>query len=273
MPPKVSTSLTDVPETMLWALHNRAREAMRRDAVLEDEKAIEIYRSIDYDYRRNFGRGDPSHALRSLVFDRQLEAFLHRHPDAVVVNLGEGLETQRFRVGGASLWLTVDLPEAIEFRERFIEPDERHRHLPISAFDRAWLDEVPAGRPVAVTAQGLFMYFPEAEVRSLLLDLSTALPGCVVLFDTVPVWFSRKTLSKQGLRMTRHYRTPDMPWGINRGDVKATIGGWLGGRARITDVGYPVFPRGAARYVTWLWFKAPVFRLYSPAIVKVTMPA
>ncbi len=60
-------TLSDIPETMLWTLHNRAVEALRSDGVIDDDKAIEIYQSIDYDYEKNFGKAEPSHALRSLV--------------------------------------------------------------------------------------------------------------------------------------------------------------------------------------------------------------
>ncbi|MEM8930523.1 MAG: class I SAM-dependent methyltransferase, partial [Acidobacteriota bacterium] len=69
MQEQASTGLSGVPETMLWTLHNRAGEAMRPDGVLDDPKAIEIYRAVDYEYERNFGRAEPSHALRSKVFD------------------------------------------------------------------------------------------------------------------------------------------------------------------------------------------------------------
>lgn len=67
MSEKIQSKLADVPETMLWTLHNRATEAMRKDGIINDEKCIEIYQSIDYDYERSFGKGEPSHALRSLL--------------------------------------------------------------------------------------------------------------------------------------------------------------------------------------------------------------
>ena len=33
------------------------------------------------------------------------------------------------------------------------------------------------------------------------------------MFDTIPEWLSKKTL--RGLKLTRHYRTPHMPWGLD----------------------------------------------------------
>lgn len=73
---KMAISLSGVPETMLWTLHNRAAEAMRPDAFLLDPEAVRIYRTLRYDYRRSFGRPDESHAMRSWLFDRAL-----RRPD------------------------------------------------------------------------------------------------------------------------------------------------------------------------------------------------
>lgn len=99
--------LTDIPETMLWTLHNRAREAARADGCITDPKCLEIYRAIDYDYQAHFGRADGSHGVRSMLFDRQISRFIKEHPDAVIVNLGEGLETQRYRIDSpGTLWVS-----------------------------------------------------------------------------------------------------------------------------------------------------------------------
>ena len=94
----MKSQLDGVPETTLWTLHNRASEAMRRDGVIDDPKCLEIYQNIDYDYEGNFGKGAPTHAIRSVYFDEHIKTFLKEYPGASVVNLGEGLEPQRFRI-------------------------------------------------------------------------------------------------------------------------------------------------------------------------------
>ncbi len=93
---KIAPNLTGVPETMLWTLHNRAGEALREDGLLQDRKLVEIYRALDYDYEGSFGKAQPSHASRAV--DAEIRAFSTAHPDGVIVNLGEGLETHRFRI-------------------------------------------------------------------------------------------------------------------------------------------------------------------------------
>jgi O-methyltransferase involved in polyketide biosynthesis len=252
---------------MLWALHNRASEASRDDGILHDPEAVRIYQALDYDYEGTFGPAEPSHAVKSAMFDAELREFLDRHPDGVIVNLGEGLETQRFRVAGdEALWLSVDLPEAIAIRERFIAPDDKHRHVALSALNRAWFDEVPKERPVHITAQGLLMYLPEEEVRLLFQNLAERFPGAWFTFDTIPRWLSRKTL-KRGWKKTAKYTTPKMPWGINRHRITTTLRAWVPTLDEVTELRWRRFPRGAGRWLFPLMFATPILNRYAPPVI------
>lgn len=241
----LTTQLDGIPETMLWTLHNRASEAERDDGILKDEQTVAIYRSLDYDFERSFGRADGSHAERSRVFDNELRAFLKKHPDGVIVNLGEGLETQRFRVDGdCALWLSIDVPEAIAAREHFIQPDEHHRHIATSALDRTWFEHVPTDRAVYITAQGLLMYFEPKQVADLFRDLAERFPGAWFAFDHIPSWLSRKTL--RGWWKTPHYRTPPMPWGIDRHLIAPTLHTWVPNLVEVRSLKFKM-PRGFPR--------------------------
>ncbi|NKN34075.1 class I SAM-dependent methyltransferase [Marichromatium bheemlicum] len=260
-------NLTGVPETMLWTLHNRASEAARPDGVIRDPLALRIHRTLDYDYERAFGPADYSHGVRSAIFDAELRAFLDAHPDGVIVNLGEGLETQRFRLDSErSLWLSVDLPEAIAIRERFITADARHLHLAMSALDTRWFDRVPPGRSVYVTAQGLLMYFDPEAVAGLLREMAARLPGAWFAFDHIPGWLSRRTL--RGWWKTPHYRTPEMPWGIARHRIAPTLCGWVPDLVEVRALDF-VAPRGAARPLSWLVARLPLVWRLLPGITRV----
>ncbi|MEM7114888.1 MAG: class I SAM-dependent methyltransferase [Chloroflexota bacterium] len=263
--PRVKTDLTDVPETMLWTLHNRASEAMRADGIINDPEAVRIYQSIDYDYERSFRKADPSHAIRSLMFDKEVQAFLEKHSDGSIVNLGEGLETQRFRVvGEQSQWFSIDLPEAMAVRERFIQPDVQHHHIPLSVLDTTWFDAIPQDKPVFITAQGLFMYFPEAEVRRLFQQMAARFPGAWLMFDCIPTWFSKRTM--RGLALTPHYTTPKMPWGINKPNIEATLRSWLPKLAQFEDVTLLNVPRGVGRLIFPIMMRLPIVKNMSPSV-------
>lgn len=134
--------------------------------------AVEAVDAIDYPIAERFGPGVSTRAqwqtLRTRRFDDEVRAFLARHPDGTVVALGEGLETQYWRVDGArARWLGVDLSEVEQLQRRLLPAAPRHASVADSALDERWLDEVDPSRGVLVTAQGLLMYLDPADVHRL----------------------------------------------------------------------------------------------------------
>ncbi len=205
-------TLDGVSATTLWTLRNRAVEAMRPDAVIDDPWAVRLYEAITYDYDR-FGKPSQSHPLRALAIDRAIDGYLARHPDATVVALGEGLQTGYWRLGRPDNdWLSVDLPPVIDLRAALLPDEPRINALRISALDRSWLDRVDPTRGVFVCAEGLFMYFDPAEVISLIRDCAARFPGGQLIFDSIPPWLSNRT--RKGLHLTDRYTAPHMPFSL-----------------------------------------------------------
>ncbi|MEV6977138.1 class I SAM-dependent methyltransferase [Kitasatospora sp. NPDC093806] len=212
--------LSAVPETALWTLWHRAVEARRPDTVLPDPKAVELVGRIDFPFDERFGSAalvSQLQGLRAGCFDREVSDFLARHPRGTVVGLGEGLETQAWRVdNGRAHWLSVDLPETAALRERLLPPDERHRIVAGSATDPGWMDAVDpaaAAQGVLISAQGLLMYLRPTEVRELIAACADRFPGATFVLDAVPRWFSARAV--QGKLRDRHYQAPPMPFGMN----------------------------------------------------------
>lgn len=267
---KKELGLKAVPETMLWTLHNRASESLRSDGIIKDTKAEEIYKSIDYDYEKNFGKADASHAVRSLDFDKEIKYFLEKYPHGTIINLGEGLETQRYRVENSSaLWVTIDLPQAIKAREQFIQPDERHIHIPISATDTSWFNVIPKDNPVFITAQGLFMYFYEEDVKKLLQNITSNFKKGYIMFDIIPKWMSKIASSDKGWKKTKHYTVPKCPWGINRDELKPTFENWLDEDIKVNDIGFSSFPRGAGKWLFSFFQVLPILKHKTASIVRI----
>lgn len=266
-----ASKLSGVPLTMLWTLHNRATESLRPDAWFRDEHAEKIFRALPFDYRAHFGRPDSSHATRSQMFDEALKPWLEANPEGQVVELGCGLETQFQRCDdGRVHWLCVDMPESIAIRERFIAPSDRCRHLALSALDLRWMDEVPPQRPTFVTAQGLFMYFDAPAVQQLVAAIAERFRGGVLMFDTIPRWFSRKTMA--GMDLTRHYRAPPMPWGLPVDEIEPTLRRWTPHIATLDIAFYRRFRGFPAQLGPWLARVPPLAR-HLPAIVRIDFAA
>jgi O-methyltransferase involved in polyketide biosynthesis len=183
---RIPVELSGVPETVLWNLGRRAAAARARRPLLQDPHAVELVDRLDYDFG-DVSRGAGWHAVRVMTFDAGVRRFLDRHPDGTVVALGEGLETQFWRVdNGQVQWVTVDLPEMLALRRRLLVGGPRQRAHAGSALDLEWLTEVDTVRPVLVTAQGLLMYFHRDQVHGLIAALAERLSGAQMVFDTVP---------------------------------------------------------------------------------------
>lgn len=200
--------LSGVPETALWTLYHRALAA--RKGVLDDPKAIELVERIDHPFQERFGGGELAawQGLRVRAFDTEIRRFIQAHPDATVAALGEGLETQFWRVdNGRVRWVTVDLPESVALRERLLPGDERRRVIAASALDTgAWVHT----RPDLITAQGLLMYLDRDAVHGLL----KALPPAALLFDLVS-----KRLAALSGRPRAGYQPPAWRYGADAAEL------------------------------------------------------
>src|SRR5512135_1541095 len=115
-------TLSGVPETMLVTLYLRAMETQRPDALIKDEKAVALVTRLGYDFDRvrRIPVSDANRLviiLRNREIDRYAQDFLARHPAAVVVHIGCGLDTRFERVAehnGQAEWYDLDFPHVIE---------------------------------------------------------------------------------------------------------------------------------------------------------------
>ena len=240
-------------------------------------RAVKIYQSIDYDYERSFGKADSSHAMRSFVFDQAVLDFWKDHPEGTVVNLGEGLETQRFRLTDNrpkdTVWLSVDLPEAIEAREKFITADQSNIHVPVSALDvESWAKKVPADKAVFITAQGILMYLEPDNVKSLFQDIAKTFPGATLMFDMISKFFS--DMAMKGWKKTEHYTVPQLPFGVNKFDAQPLLHGWVDG-LDVEEVPGPTHLLPTVwRYLVLVLMHIPIIRGYQPGyLLRVQFPA
>ncbi|MFI6769019.1 class I SAM-dependent methyltransferase [Streptomyces sp. NPDC050355] len=214
----IKADLTGVPETALWTLYHRAAEAARPDTVLPDPRAVELVTELDFPFRGRLGAARPwvaqALALRALAFDQVVREFLATHPDGTVIALGEGLETQFWRVdNGRVRWVTVDLADPLELRERVLPHGDRQRLVAGDVRDSRWTAGIDASRGVLVTAQGLLMYLRPAEVTELIAACADAFPGGTLLFDSVSRRFAART--RAGAKGPGGHRLPPMAWGMD----------------------------------------------------------
>jgi len=131
-----SQILSAASETSLMAVYIRAMESQRPDALINDEKAVALVAQMSDEFARleQIPMNDALKVTRNLAtreYDRRARDFLRRHPDAVVVHIGCGLDSRFDRVAernGQVEWYDLDLPDVIELRRKLFG-DEGERHV------------------------------------------------------------------------------------------------------------------------------------------------
>jgi len=270
MTPRITLDLKGVPETMLWPLFSRAGTSILDRAFFDDPMAIELFNRIDYNFAR-FGPVAQWHAIRSKYTDGLITSYLSRFPNAQVVALGEGIETQFWRVDNGSVrWLSVDLPESISLRRQLLPEHARLTELPLSALDPALTKHIDPSQGLFVTAAGLFMYFTEVDLRQLLLRIAHARKGqeVDVFFDTIPPRLSRK--SQKGWVLENGYTAPKMPYGTTRRGVRELVKSVPELRVVASPSYVTVFPE-RNRFLSMLG-KLPLLRDFPPILVHLRFP-
>src|SRR5512132_3573025 len=114
MTKKILQSLDGVSETLLMTLYVRARESQRTNAMIHDDKAVEMVNQIAGDFSRlRMQRHDEiAVIMRMKRFDKHVQDFLTRNPDGVVVHIGCGLDTRFERVDNGQVeWFDLDMPD------------------------------------------------------------------------------------------------------------------------------------------------------------------
>ena len=166
-------------------------------------------------------------ASRLANMDRYIKDFIRRKPEGIVVQLGCGLETTYYRCdNGHTKWYAIDLPHVIEYRRELLSEAEREEYIPGDAFQKDWIEQIRSEHPdvpLLVTASGLFYYFEEEKVLSLLRMLQ-GYGEIEVLFDTVNK--SGMTMMKKKHMKTVGHQDAQMYFYVDSAkELAAKIGG------------------------------------------------
>ncbi len=135
--------LSGVAETLLIPLCYRAIETQRPDALIKDEKAVGLVKQLSSDGPIRYDSGwikqtpmaEANKVMRIMLtreMDRYARDFLSRHPEAVVVHIGCGLDSRFDRVAERNSqveWYDLDLPDVIELRRKLIGDEGGRYHL------------------------------------------------------------------------------------------------------------------------------------------------
>lgn len=177
--PHVRPGLDPVQETSLLTLYARALDSRAAVPILGDVLSAQVADRIDYDFARL--RLKPSlvasTALRGKKIDEIVRRFVAVHPDAVVLDLGCGLDTRVVRCASPAGvdWYDIDVAAVADLRRRFLA--ERSHIVAADVTRPDWLRDVPGDRPAMIVAEGLVPFLPGDSFRVMVEALTDHLPG------------------------------------------------------------------------------------------------
>ena len=182
-----TVALTREKETLLITLWAKAGESLLPDSLLKDRFAAEAATRIDYDFARLKVNRDlmVGLAMRAHALDGWTRDFLGRHPEALVLHLGCGLDSRVFRIdppAGVD-WYDIDYPDVIALRQKLYPARDGYHLIGSSATEPGWIAGLPRDRPTMIVAEGLLLYLPEEEVPLLVERLVQRSPSGEIVFD------------------------------------------------------------------------------------------
>ncbi|MDD7814361.1 class I SAM-dependent methyltransferase [Mycobacterium sp. CSUR Q5927] len=170
--PIAVTEFSRLEQTAFLTAYARALDNRAPTPILGDEFSDRVVGLIDYDFA---GFRIPASvvrqtALRAKMLDERVRRYTAANPDAVVVDLGAGLNEPLARVQPPATvdWYSIDLPHLVALREKLL-PAQRAEHVIAADLTSTdWTDGIPVGRPTMVIADGLFAFLTEPQVIALI---------------------------------------------------------------------------------------------------------
>ena len=181
-------------ETLIIPLYARKKCSDKFPKLYTDPGASEICEGIDYDFSELdkqydstlYEYGAMEGALRQMDMMWEINDYIKDHPEASIVCLGCGLDTDPRRCGGAANKIyNVDFPDVIAAREELAGVTERETNIASDLTDLSWMEKIDASNGAVFYAAGVFYYIKTEEVKKIVLKMAELFPGGKLIFDTV----------------------------------------------------------------------------------------
>jgi len=211
-----TTELTPVEQTAFLTEYARALDSRSPKPILGDTLADEVVGKIDFNFA---GLGVQTSvvcqaALRAKMLDDRVRDFVEQHPDAVIVDLGAGLDSGFYRVDPPLSvdWYSVDLPGITALRDEVLPANPHSHSVPVSLAEKHWPDAIPADRPTMLVADGLFTFLSEPVIVSIFRRMTDHFGSGELAFNDYGGigWFSRLAIKLYPQKM---FKDVGSQWG------------------------------------------------------------
>ncbi|MEU6558589.1 class I SAM-dependent methyltransferase [Nocardia nova] len=186
---RIEPNVHGVEVTAFLTLYQRWQDNQRRTPLLDDRWPDRLVPRIDFDFGQ-FDRMAPFGgysltALRTRVMDDWIREFLSDNENAVVIDLGAGLDSRVFRIdpGPGHHWYDVDLPAVVELAAQLFPSRDGHTRIAASVADTGWIDRIPTDRPAVIVADGLFGFLSTTQAQRLFRTIADRFPHGEIVFN------------------------------------------------------------------------------------------
>jgi O-methyltransferase involved in polyketide biosynthesis len=130
--------------------------------------------------------------------------FVLLHPDAVVLELGAGLDGRVFRVEPPPTvgWYDVDFPQVIALRSQVLPKLANVHSIGADLVEPNWLLELPGDRPTMIVADGLGAFLTDHDFVVLLNRLISHFPSGELAFNaytTYAIWLLKHSRAMRAI--------------------------------------------------------------------------
>ncbi|MEZ0382035.1 class I SAM-dependent methyltransferase [Mycobacterium sp. pW045] len=168
--PIAVTEFSLLEQTAFLTAYARALDHRAETPILGDAFSDRVVGLIDYDFA---GLRIPASvvrqtALRAKMLDDRVRRYTAANPEAVVVDLGAGLNEPLARVqppAGVD-WYSIDLPRVVALRGKLLPAQPAEHVIAADLTGADWTAGIPTGRPTMVIADGLFAFLTQAQVTA-----------------------------------------------------------------------------------------------------------
>jgi O-methyltransferase involved in polyketide biosynthesis len=180
--------LTPAQESLFLTLGSRALDSRLPRPFLGDTKADEIITTTGYGLDK-FPQLNTKFldrrsrvfdvAVRTKIIDAMVRRFVLRHPNAVVLDLGAGLDGRISRVDPPDTveWYDVDFPVVVDLRRKLLPQSANAHTIGADLTDPDWLRDIPRDRPTMIVADGVVLFLAEDDFVAMLNRLTAHFPG------------------------------------------------------------------------------------------------
>ena len=218
-------ALTPAQESLFLTLAGRALDSRLPRPFLGDTMADEVLSKSGYDIAKfpplttkllNAQLKAFDIAVRAKRLDEVARRFVESHPNAIVLDLGAGLDGRISRVKPPATvsWYDVDFPQIVDLRHQLLPERVSAHSVGADLTDPNWLNEIPADRPAVIVADGLVAFLHEEDFVSLLNRLTNHFPSGEIAFNlytTWAVWGSKRISAISAAVVNPGFNDPRQP--------------------------------------------------------------